>query len=260
PTRRRLRIRVVPVPRGGPMTVDAPPAESPAVEKPPAVAMTEMICGSLWLGRLLPLVAELRIADALAAGPHTPTELAAASGADVGALTRCLRALASVGVFAEDGTGAYVNTPLSETLREDAPISLRAMAALWGLPDHLKAWDSLGDAVRGADSAPAWELAHGVPLFAYFAANPAEAGLFQRAMTAFSGVEAQAVAAAYDFSGIGTLVDVGGGHGLLLATILEANPSLRGVLFELPFMLEGARTALAERGVADRCEIAVGDF
>jgi O-methyltransferase domain len=229
-------------------------------EKPPALAMTEMVFGYLCLGRTLHLVAELGIADQLSDGARTVQELAAATGAHPDALARCLRALASVGVFAEDRTGAYSNTPLSATLRQDAPVSLRGMAKLAGLPGVLRGWDAFTDAVRGDGARTAWELAHGIPLFEYLAANPADAAVFQEGMTAFSAIEAQAAADAYDFSSIDTLVDVGGGHGLLLATILAANPCLSGALFELPFVLHGARELLAEHGVADRCATIAGDF
>jgi O-methyltransferase domain len=229
-------------------------------ERPAALAMTEMLFGYLCLGRTLHLVAELGIADQLSDGARTVQELATATGAHPDALARCLRALASVGVFAEDRTGAYCNTPLSATLRQDAPVSLRGMAKLVGLPGVLRGWDAFTDAVRGNGGCTAWELAHGMPLFEYLAANPADAAVFQEGMTAFSAIEAQAAADAYDFSSIDTLVDVGGGHGLLLATILTANPRLSGVLFELPFVLHGARELLAEHGVADRCATIGGDF
>ncbi len=171
-----------------------------------------------------------------------------------------MRALASAGVFADDGTGAYVNTALSSTLRQDAAVSVWGMAELAGLPACLRAWDAFTGAVRGDGARTAWELAHGMSFIEYFAANPADAAVFQQGMTAFSAIEAQAVVDAYDFSGIGTLVDVGGGHGLLLATILAASPRLSGVLFELPSVLDGARELLAEHGVADRCTTIGGDF
>jgi O-methyltransferase domain/Dimerisation domain len=235
-------------------------ARRPAGEKPPEVAVTEMLWGSLWLSRVLPLIAELGIADQLADGARGVERLAADTGANPDALGRCLRALASLGVFAQDEGGEYRNTPLSETLRSDHPVSLRGMAILTGLPDHRRAWDALPQAMRGDGTRSVWELAHGTGLFAYFAEHPAEAGHFQQGMTAFSGIEAHAVANAYDFTGIRTLVDVGGGHGLLLATILAANPGTAGVLYELPFMLEGARGFLAEHGVAGRCRVQVGDF
>jgi hypothetical protein len=229
-------------------------------EAPPAVAMTEMLWGSLWLSHVLPLVAELGVADHIADGGRSVDQLALATGTNADGLGRCLRALASLGVFVQDDDGAYRNTPLSDTLRSDSPVSLRAMALLTGLPSHRQAWASLPAAIRGDGTRSIWEIAHGTALFAYFADHPSEPALFQEGMTAFSAIEAHAVADAYDFSGIRTLVDVGGGHGLLLATILAANPEVSGVLFELPFMAEGGRGLLAEHGVAERCRIEVGDF
>jgi O-methyltransferase domain len=245
------------------MTATATSTHEPVArqgEKPPEIAMTEMICTSLWLSRTLPLIAELGIADELAAGPRTVGELAAATGADQDALGRCLRALASVEVFAEDGHGAYANTPRSETLRQDALVSLRGMAMLIGLPGVTRGWDAFGETVRGNGGRTAWELAHGVSFFDYFAANPEEALIFQQGMTAFSAFEARAVADAYDFTDIRTLVDVGGGHGLLLATILQATTSLWGVLLELEHVLDGAGQLLAEYCVGDRCRLVAGDF
>jgi hypothetical protein len=229
-------------------------------EAPPAVAMTEMLWGSLWLSHVLPLVAELGVADHIGDGACSVEELAEATGANSDGLGRCLRALASLGVFAQADDGDYRNTPLSDSLRGDSPVSLRGMAILTGLPCHRQAWASLPAAIRGDGTRSVWEIAHGTGLFAYFADHPRDAGVFQEGMTAFSGIEAHAVAAAYDFGGIGTLVDVGGGHGLLLSTILDANPDLNGVLFELPFMLEGARGLLAEHGVGERCRIELGNF
>ena len=121
-------------------------------EKPPAIAMTEMLFGYLWLARTLHLVAELGIADEVSNGARTVQELALVTGAEPDGLARCLRALGSVGVFADDGTGAHCNTPLSATLREDAPVSLKGMAKLAGLPGVLRGWDKFTDAVRGDGS------------------------------------------------------------------------------------------------------------
>lgn len=133
------------------------------------------------------------------------------------------------------------------------------MAKLAGLPGVLRGWDQFTDAVRGASARTAWELAHGMSLSEHLAARPGDAAVFQQGLSAFSAIEAQAMVDAYDFSGIDTLVDVGGGHGLLLATILTAKPRLSGVVFELPFVLDGARELLGERGVADRCATIAGD-
>ena len=178
---------------------------------------------------------------------------------DPDGLGRLLRLLASLGIFAENEHGEYVNTPRSETLAKNAPISINGLAAFGRKPGFPGALEALADALR-EPGATAWEVAHGVPIFEYLPAHPDEAALFQSAMTGFTGVEAEAVAAAYDFSSIGTLVDVGGSQGVLLARILHANQSLRGVLFDLPIMLEGATELFAAHRVADRATVVGGDF
>jgi hypothetical protein len=225
---------------------------------PPPIVMTQLITGGVWITKSLYIAAKLGIADLVATRPQTAGELAQAAGAHAPSLYRVLRALASVGVFAEDETGRFHLTPLAETLQSSTRGSLRDMAIVWGAPWHWQAWGSLLHGVQ--TGATAWDHALGMSLFEYFMSHPDHFELFDGAMSGFSGLEAEAVAAAYDFSGIRTLVDVGGGHGLLLATILRANPHLRGVLYELPPVAEGARKLLAELEVLERCAIVAGDF
>jgi hypothetical protein len=112
------------------------------------------------------------------------------------------------------------------------------MAILWSNAQHWQAWSQFTDVVRTGQSG--FALAFGKPLFEFFAERPVEAELFNQSMTAFSAQEAEAVASAYDFSALRTLVDVGGGHGLLLRSILRHHPSVRGVLYELPSVIESA--------------------
>jgi SAM-dependent methyltransferase len=119
-------------------------------------------------------------------------------------------------------------------------------------------WGELHHCVKTGERS--FDRIFGIPPFAYLAQNPAAAAIFDDAMTGWSMQNSMGVAADYDFSGIGTLTDVGGGHGYLLATILKANPSLRGVLYETPEVCAGAQARLAAEGVADRCRVAAGDF
>ena len=217
-----------------------------AAEKPPVVEMVDLYLTAEAVRIAVPIVAEAGIADLLLEGPRSVSALAAATGLDADALGRLLRLLASLGVFAENGDGEYVNTRLSETLAAGAPMSMRDIAALALTPGWSEALAALPAAVREA-GATAWDLAHGTPIFEYLPAHPDEATVFQSAMTMFSGAEAAAVTDAYDFSGIGTLVDVGGSQGVLLASILRATPSMRGVLFDLPVMVEGAAELFAAR-------------
>jgi hypothetical protein len=202
------------------------------------------------------VAATLGIADLLGDGPRSAEDLAGATGTHAPTLRRVLRALASVGVFAE-GEGRFHQTPLSEYLRTDAPGSVRAWAAQIGRPYHWNSWGHLLHSVETGE--PAFKELYGTTPWEYRAANPEDDAVFNAAMSSPSTTVGEAVVRSYDFSGIGTLVDVGGGEGALLAGILAANPTLRGILFDQPRVVEGA--GLLERaGVAERCEVVGGSF
>lgn len=194
----------------------------------------------------------------MAEQPRTAEDLAAATGVHARSLYRVLRALASIGVFAEDDLGRFGLTPLAATVRSDVIGSLRGMAQLWGDPLHWQAWGSFLDTVRTGRSG--FELAFGMPLFDVFAQHPQQARMFNEAMTAFSGYEAGPIADAYDFSDVGTLVDVGGGQGLLLPTILRRYSAMHGVLFDLPPVVADGSAPLDALGVRERVSVAGGDF
>lgn len=240
------------------MTIDVAEQSLAAPAAPPPAVMAQLITGGVWITKALYVAAALEIADRVSEQPRTAEELADAAGAHAPSLYRVLRALASIGVFAEDEDGRFSLTPLADTLRSDRSGSLRGMALLWGHPEHWQAWGSFLDTVRTGRSG--FELAFGVPLFQFFAQRPEIALIFNDAMTAFSGYEADAVAAAYDFSGAGSLVDVGGGQGLLLATILRRFPGVRGVLFDLPSVVTAGNAPLDALGVRDRATVVGGDF
>jgi hypothetical protein len=235
------------------MSTNAAAPPLPAVQR-----MAQMITGGIWITNALHTAASLRLADLLGAGPQTAMELGDSAGADAGSVYRVLRALASVGVFAEDDEGRFDLTPLAETLRADAPGSLRAMALLFGEPRHLHVWASFLDGVRTGE-VPC-RLATGSGLFDWLSREPDLLELFEQSMTSFSGFEAQAAVDVYDFSGLRTVVDVGGGSGQLLATVLRANPGLSGVLLELPDVAAGAPELLRRHDVFDRVRVVEGDF
>jgi SAM-dependent methyltransferase len=227
-------------------------------QPPPPAVMMQMLVGR-WTSHALGAAAKFRYADHLAGGPKSADELAKLTGTHGPSVFRLLRALASLGVFSETEPGTFANTPLSETLRNDVPGSMAAMALFLNHPVHIQAWTELPYGVKTGESA--FEHAHQAKPWDYLARHPDVAPVFNDAMTAFSAMVGGAVVEAYDFSGIGTLVDVGGGHGGLLTGILQKNPSLRGVLFDLPPTVGDAARALVERsGTADRCQIVGGDF
>jgi ubiquinone/menaquinone biosynthesis C-methylase UbiE len=229
----------------------------PATELPPEVLLTQMVLGSL-SAQSVYVAAKLGVADLLAAGPKSATELARATRTDAASLYRVLRALASFGIFSEQEGQVFALTPSAEPLRSDSPNTLRDLAIFMGEDWHWRVWGKVLYSVR--TGLPAWEQVHGQEVFPYFAANPQASLIFDRAMTSLSNLAIKAVVEAYDFSGIATLVDVAGGHGRLLTAIMRANQSLKGVLFDQVHVISGAREGIKEQGVDSRCELVSGDF
>ena len=204
------------------------------------------------------VVARLKIADLLDAGPKSVADLARETQVNENALFRVLRALSSVGVFVETAPRTFVNTPLSEILRVDAPDSVRDMIIWLTTPVHFQTYAELMHSVK--TGATTIDKVTGHECFEYFRQNPGVGEIFNRAMTGFSSMMAPAVLEAYDFSGLGTLADIAGGHGFLLTSILKKHDDLRGRLFDLPHVCSGARAAIEAQGLASRCQIVEGDF
>ena len=221
----------------------------------PRQTVQQMIRG-FELTQVVRAAAELCLPDLLAGGPRSVAELAAATEAQPALLRRLLRLLASMGVLAEVEPGMFGLTPAGETLR-DEPGSLRAAALAYGALGP-RAWGELTNVVRTGRTG--FELAFGVRDWEYLAQHPHDDALFNAWMTAGSQAQAEAVVAAYEFPATGTVVDIAGGHGTLLAAVLRARPGLRGVLFDAPHVIAGARSVLEGAGVADRCEVVGGDF
>jgi len=201
---------------------------------------------------------ELGIADLLKDGTKTVAQIARSANASEDGVYRLLRALGSVGLFAETGSRRFRLTPLGKLLRTDPQRALGTYARFVGHESTWRPWEKLAHSVRTGE--PAFDHVFAMPIFDYFAKMPEAAAVFDGAMTSISTWESKAVVAAYDFSEIGTLVDVAGGHGLMIMTILKANRNMRGILFDLPHVTAGAAMLLRSGGVADRCQIFSGDF
>ena len=217
----------------------------------------QMTMGGL-VTQLLHVAAALNLADELADGAKPVEALARATGVDAAALHRVLRALASLGVFTEVEYGWFGLTPLADRLRSDVPGSFRIMPIYLG-EELYRAFGNLLDVVRTGE--PVFANLYGMDYFAYLGQNAAAGQTFNAAMTALGAVaETGAVVAAYDFTWARTVIDVGGGHGDLLAAILEANPGLRGVLFDLPAVIDAEQSAAMLSPLADRAESKAGDF
>ena len=224
---------------------------------PPSVALLQMTVGT-WVSQIIYVAAKLGIADLVVAEPKTSEELARATGTHAPSLHRVLRALAGLGVLTQDPDDRFGLTPLGSCLRSDVPDSVRGWAVLMGEPYHRQTWTAILHSVRTGE--PAFDHLFGTGAFEFFAQHPEIGAVFQDAMTATARGLNQALLDAYDFASFGTLVDVGGGRGTLLAMILGAYPALRGVVFDLPHVVAAADAELTAMGVADRCAAVGGDF
>ena len=223
---------------------------------PAHVAMFEMLNG-MYVAGVIACVAKLGIPDLVEHGPKSPEELAGESGTNKESLYRLMRASACVGVLTEAPDGRFSQTPLSAVLRTNAAPSLRAFAIMHGTQWLSRGWADLDYSVR--TGLRALDKSYGTHIFNYFKEHPEEGKVFHQAMTDLSTIDGPAVAEAYDFAGIGSIVDVAGGHGLLLATILERYPQMKGTLYEMAHVLEGAKNGPL-RSMLDRCRLDSGDM
>ncbi|MBN2489676.1 MAG: methyltransferase domain-containing protein [Planctomycetes bacterium] len=218
--------------------------------------LAQMIVG-FWTSQALHVAAHLRIADLLAAGPRTAEELAGRTASDSRALYRVLRALAGAGVFEEDGEGRFALTPLAAGLRTDDPATLQPFAVMAGT-EFYQAWGELLHTVQTGEQG--FRRSFGMPFFSYMTRRPDRHAIYDAAMTAVHGGETEPMLEAYDFAPLGTVMDVGGGNGSLLAAILARYPAARGILFDLPAVADRAREAISGQGLSARCEVVGGDF
>jgi hypothetical protein len=234
-------------------TVELPTDE----ERAAAAAILRMIWG-LHVSRAVYAAAELGVADLLADGPVSCAELAEDTGADEGSLYRVLRLLGALGVFTEVSPGSFGLTILGSRLRSDSPASMRSWARIHGSFGGCLPHEHFLHTVMTGE--PGFVTANGMSLFEYLTRHPSDAVVFNAAMAERTAAFAPSVAAGYDFSGTRTVVDVGGGRGILLAAILRAHAHLQGTLLELPAVAATAEPVLAAAGVMDRCEVIGGDF
>ena len=225
-------------------------------ELPPPVKLSRLIM-SVWVSQALHAASVLKIPDALGTARRSSAEIAAAVGAPQDQVHRLLRALVVLEVATETDDG-FALTAMGAYLREDAPDSMRNWALLWGRPTIWSAWGRLADSVRTGETAP--QLIAGLGTFEWVAQDPEGADIFNRSMQELTVRVSRAIAQAYDFAALRTVVDVGGGHGALLPAILRANPQLAGVVYDLPQCAAGAAAFLRDQGVADRCRFEPGDF
>jgi hypothetical protein len=228
-----------------------------APSSPPPLSLSDqllMLASGAWVSQMIHVAAELGVADHLISGERPVDELATACGADADSLFRLLRGLASLGIFQETAPRRFALTPLAELLGSDHPQSLRMFARMLG-DEHYLSWADLLHSVRSGESA--FRHRYGMGIFEWYQQQPQRSAIFDGAMGDHSRAQLAALLAAYDFRGISHLVDVGGGRGMLLQTVLAAYPDLRGTVFDQPQVVAGAAIPPELEG---RLSLQGGDF
>jgi len=226
-------------------------------ELPPQAQMLQLITG-YWMSQAVGTAARLGVPDQLVDRPRTSREVAKAVGADPQALFRLMRMLASIGVFAMDGQERFALTPLGETLRSGVPGSVKNFAIAETAPGHWQPWGKMFEAIKSGK--PMCKPALGMEIWEWYSQNPEEGEYFNGAMGDLAASVSDEVARIHDFAGCHKVLDVGGGHGILLAAILKAHPNMQGILFDVPRVTATAGESLETQGVAQRCEVVSGDF
>ncbi|HEY9687109.1 MAG TPA: methyltransferase [Coleofasciculaceae cyanobacterium] len=232
------------------------PTQTKHTECPPMMALMQM-CSGYWITQMIHAVAKFQIPDLLASGPKTSQELAETVGADPRYLFRVLRALAGLGIFTQDEHDRFGLTAMSTLLQKSIPGSAWGVAIMNG-EEHYATWGRLYETLQKGDRP--FEALYSKNWFEYLEEHPDSAEAFNHAMTCYSASLHDSVIPAYDFSQFKKIVDIGGGHGRMLTQILQANPALSGLLYDLPSVIAGAKAPIAKSGVAERLEAEDGDF
>jgi hypothetical protein len=206
----------------------------------------------------LNVVAKLAVADFLANGPQSVADLARATNCNEDALGRIMRAVSAFGVFKELDAKRFEQTPASDLLRSDHPKSLRPFVSFFPDPLHFRFYSNLMHSARTGETTG--NITVGMELFDYLKGHPEDSEIFNAAMVNMTQMFVPAVIDAYDFSETQTLVDVGGGHGSVLASVLQKFPKMQGILFDIDHVVAGAHSYLKSTGVADRCRTIAGDM
>lgn len=213
---------------------------------------------SYWISQVIGVAARLRLADLLASGPLSSDALAPRVEAHPDGLYRLMRAGVVAGLFTEMPPRTFTLTPLGNCLRSEVPGSMHDMAIMMTSPGHWSPWGDLATAVRTGRSTARKAL--GMDLWEHYQKNPEEASHFDRAMGSFSSFVAEEVARLHDFSPYARVADVGGSQGVLLGAVLRAHSSCRGILFDLPHVIDGARARVEAEGLAQRMDLVAGSF
>lgn len=224
----------------------------------PAGQLLNLVSG-YWISQAIYVAAELGIADHLGRKGRDIDDLARTTHTHAPSLYRLMRALAGLGVFSEVAPRSFALAPMSVLLRDDTPGNLRAFARMQGDTWHWGCWGDALHAIRTGQSAIA-KRENAADCFDYLAKHPASAQIFDAAMSGYSGHVAEAIIDAYDFTHARSIIDIGGGTGILLGSILAGNARAHGILFDRPAVLDRAASVLEEIGVTGRCMRVAGDL
>lgn len=224
----------------------------------PSFGILEIIEGA-WLASAVQLAMRLGIADLLEEGPQSVQALAEKTGTHKESLYRLLRALAGKGIFEESTNPpeVFAQSALSSALCSDRPDSIYLMTRMFGEPWQRQIWDGLEQSIRTGTSG--FGHVHGMEIWQYLSENPEAKRTFNLGMTSFSGMVNEPIARAYDFAPYQKIVDLGGGHGSLLSTVLRTYPTVQGVLFDLPMVIEEAQKRV-DPALQGRYELVSGSF
>ena len=223
-------------------------------ELPPPSQLMNFIVGK-WISKPIYVAAELGIADMLADGSKAIEELAQLSQTHAPSLYRMMRALASVGIFSEVEEKRFELTAMAELLKSGA---MRSIALMFNSDWSDKAWGCFMDSIK--TGCTAFEKAHGLPVSDWLEENPYAAEVFNEANAVKAANSNRAIVDVYDFSGIDTLTDVGGGLGVLMVEILIANSSMSGIIADIPSVICKTKEIIKSRGLENRCDTVECDF
>jgi hypothetical protein len=229
----------------------------PSAEAPPPHAQLIQMGTAHWVSHMVRVAADLGLADLLASGPKTAEELAGATKTHAPSLYRLMRTLGMLGLFVEDRR-RFSLTPLGEALKSGAPGAARSTILTLASDWCIRGFAELRHSIETGK--PGFDKTMGMPIFDWLGRHPQEASLFSETMVGFHGAEPAAVAAAYDFSGLKTIVDVGGATGNLLTAVLGKASGAKGVLYDLPHVVKDAAPLIQSRGLTDRVKIESGSF
>ena len=223
----------------------------------PPEALLSVLVG-FWTGRAVYVAAKLGIADLVKDGARSVQDLASSTGTHAESLYRVMRALASIGWFEEDAQGRFGPTPWTAAIETNSPVSLRYLAMTELGEEHYPAWENVLYSVRTGEIA--FDDRFGMSNWEFWSKNPEHAEIFNKGMSDLTALTEPALIAAYDFSSLDRIVDIGGGRGTLLTSILRRNVNATGVVFDLPHVIELARQDPVTAAIGDRCQLVEGDF